>query len=585
MARQKVWPVALLILGPALGCQGSIVGEGAGSKKAVGPGSSTMTPDEPDPTPVDTTKPDPVTDPAKPIPGGVVTPTTPGDPLAAGPAPLRRLTRREYNNTVHDLLGDTSRPADGFPIDRDDGFLFPRAGLVTTQDLSTLRDAAEALGAAAEKNATTLAPCAGGMAEDACAAKFLTAFGLRAYRRPLAQDENDRLSALYKNARTTLGMTYAAGIGLLVEAMLQSPSFLYHAEKGAAPLAMEGKVVRLGSYENASRLSYFLWGSMPDTSLFDAAAGDHLGTAAELEAQAVRMLRDDRARDSVAAFVNDWLNLDQVSDRPKDPAAYPEYTDALKTAMVAESRQFVNDIVLDGDGRLGSLLTATKSFVDQTLGGVYAMKGITGADLKPAMLDSMQRSGLLTRAAFLTVTGSTNGSNPVKRGRKVYERLLCGELPPPPPVVPPAKPPSAGGTTRERFAEHGEMKCAVGCHGIMDPIGFAFEHYDGIGKYRDMDNGKMVDSTGEIELDGAKKPFGDARELSQLLANSASARQCMVTQWMRFALDRVETQGDIASIQTAAAAFAKNDYSIRDLLVGVVTSRSFRYRAPTAGEL
>ena len=587
MARQKFWPVALLILGPALGCQGSIVGEGS---HRSGPGKTT-TPGEPDPDPTkdpttDPTKDPAKTDPTKPIPDGtVITPETPGDPLAAGPSPLRRLTRREYNNTVRDLLGDTTHPADGFPVDHDDGFLFPRAGLVTAQDLSTMRDAAEALAATAEKNVTMLAPCTGGVAEDACATTFVNSFGLRAYRRPLAREESDRLIALYRNARTSLGLTYAGGIGLLVEAMLQSPAFLYHAENGSAPLAMDGNVVRLGPYENAARLSYFLWGSMPDAALFDAAAGNHLGTAAELEAQAVRMLADARARDTVAAFVNDWLNLDQVTDRPKDPGTYPGFTDPLKSAMIDESRAFVNSVVLDGDSRLTTLLTATNSYVNQPLASVYAMKGVQGADLKPMMLDPAQRSGLLTRAAFLTVTGSTNGSHPVKRGHKVYQRVLCRELPPPPPTVPPAKPPSAGGTTRERFAEHGAMKCAIACHGLMDPIGFAFEHYDGIGQYRDIDNGKMVDSSGVVALDGVEKSFADARQLSELIAGSVTARQCMVTQWMRFAFDRVETQGDIASLQAAAAAFAKNGYSIRDLLVGVVTSRSFRFRAPNAGEM
>jgi hypothetical protein len=586
MARQKFWPVALLILGPALGCQGSIVGENVGSKG--GPKPTPATPDEPDPTNPD--KPNPV-DPTKPIPDGtVITPTTPGDPLAAGPAPLRRLTRREYNNTVRDLLGDNTHPADAFPPDREEGFLFPRAGLVSAQDLSTLRDAAESLAAAAEKNVATLAPCTGGMAEDACAAQFIGSFGLRAYRRPLAKDESDRLLAAYKNGRTALGLTYAGGIGLLVEAMLQSPSFLYHAENGATPPAMEGKVVRLGHYENASRLSYFIWGTMPDSTLFGAAAADQLGTAEQLEAQAVRMLRDERARDTIFAFVNDWLNLGQVADRPKDPKEYPDFVDPvkgepIKAAMLAESREFVNSVILGGDGRLTSLLTANSSFVNQALAPIYKVQGVTGTELKPQMLDANQRSGLLTRAAFLTVTGSTNGSHPIKRGHKIFERVLCKELPPPPPNVPPPKAASEGGTTRERFAEHGEMKCATGCHALMDPIGFAFEHYDGIGQYRDMDNGKPVDSTGTIQLDGAEKSFVDARDISKLIASSTEARQCMVKQWVRFAYNRAETQGDIASIQAAAAAFAKNDYSIRDLLIGVITSRSFRYRTPHEGEL
>jgi hypothetical protein len=324
---------------------------------------------------------------------------------------------------------------------------------------------------------------------------------------------------------------------------------------------------------------------MPDPALFQAAADNRLTTAAEIETQARRLLADARARETVTTFVEEWLNLDQVAERPKDPAVYPEFKDDLKAAMVAETRAFVGNVVFDGDGRLGSMLTANFSFVNAALGPLYGMTGIQGTDLKRSLMDTTQRSGLLTHAAFLTVTGSTSGSNPVKRGKKIYERLLCGTLPPPPPNVPTPRPASEGGTTRERFAEHGQSKCAVGCHSLMDPIGFAFEHYDGIGRYRTLDNGKMVDSAGTLTLDGAARTFTDARELSQLLASSETVNRCLVTQMMRFALGRPETEGDRASLETAAAAAARGGGSIRELMVGVVVSRSWRYRTTAAGEM
>jgi hypothetical protein len=427
------------------------------------------------------------------------------------------------------------------------------------------------------------------MAEEACARSFVTGFGLRAYRRPLIAEETDRLMALYQKARTTHALPHAGGIRMVIEALLQAPAFLYHAEGVDEAPIREGKVFRFGHYAMASRLSYFLWGTMPDAQLFDAAARKQLGTPAEIEAQARRMIGDRKARDTVAAFVDEWLNLDQVTERPKDPAVYPEWKDeagkiALTTAMNGETRAFVENVVFDGDGRLGSLLTGRRSFVNQPLAPIYDMNGVQGMELKPSMLDPARRSGLLTRAAFLTVTGATNGSHPVKRGRKVYERLLCGELPPPPPTVPPPKPASAGGTTRQRFDEHGREECASVCHSIMDPIGFAFEHYDGIGRWRDMDNGGRVDATGAIALDGARKDFTDAVSLSELLASSTSVRDCMVRQWARFALRRVETEADAGSLETALTAFVKEG-SIRDLLLGVAMSRSFRYRSPNPGEM
>jgi hypothetical protein len=581
MASQKFTSVVLLLVGTAFGCTGTIGdvgGSRSGSGSSSGPGGT-----------------------SNPGPGGVIPPgggvlppggsggggsgTAPGaaaDPNAAGEMPLRRLTRREYNNTVRDLLGDTSNPADGFPLDKDE-FLYHRAGLVSSQDLDTLKDAAQALARGVEAKATMLAPCDAGGDEAACAKKFVTSFGQRAFRRPLATDESDRLMALYQAGRSTMMLSYAGAISLLVEGMLQSPAFLYHWELGNNAPIVEGKVIRLGPWEQASRLSYFIWGSMPDQMLFDAAAGNKLGTQAEVEAQAKRMLGDMKARDSIAAFADEWLNLEQIFERPKDPGVYPEFKDDLKAAMSAEIRSFLPGVVFEGDGKLTSLLTATSSFVNQPLAAVYGLSGVQGTAMKPMNLDANQRAGLLTRAGFLTVTGATDGSHPVKRGRRVYERLLCGVLPNPPKDVPPAADAKAGGTTRHRFEEHDKNPCTGACHNVMDKLGFAFEHYDGIGKYRDMDNGGMVDSSGSIQLDNANKPFKDARELSQLLASSPTVSRCFATQWLRYTFKREETEADRASLDGVVSALSKSG-SVVDMLVGVASSRSFRYRSPGIGE-
>ncbi|HET6282441.1 MAG TPA: DUF1592 domain-containing protein [Polyangia bacterium] len=511
--------------------------------------------------------------------------TTPGDPNAAGPMPLRRLTRSEYNNTVRDLLGDTSNPANAFPLDRDPEFLYPRAGLASLQDVDTIKDAAKAMGKVAEAKATTLAPCPGGMAEDACARAFVTSFGLRTYRRPVATDESDRLMALYTVGRTTLALNYAGAVGLLVEGMLQSPAFLYHWELGNNLPILEGSVIKLGPYENASRLSYFIFSSMPDQALFDAAAANKLGTQAELEAQAKRMLADPKAIETVAAFAEQWLNLDQVADRPKDPAVYPEFVDGLKTAMSAETRAFVTT-VMKGDQRLSSLLTANSAAINQPLAAVYGVSGISGAAATTTTLNPAERSGLLTRASFLTVTGATDGSNPVKRGRRIYERLLCNVLPPPPNVVPTvaSASSSAGKTTRQRFEDHDMNPCSFACHSVMDKLGYAFENYDGIGRYRTMDNGGTVDARGSVELDGKTVSFNNAIELSKSLAASRNVASCFTTQWFRFAVKRADTDADIASLNAILGNFSRAS-SIADLMVGVAASRSFRYRSPGLQEV
>ena len=263
---------------------------------------------------------------------------------------------------------------------------------------------------------------------------------------------------------------------------------------------------------------------------------------------------------------------------------YPQWTDALKASMNNESLAFIDNVAFQGDGALSTFLTANYSFIDQTLAPVYGVSGATAAATK-IQLDATQRAGLLTQSAFLTVTGASDGSNPVKRGRKVYERLLCGTLPPPPPNVPPPAPASQGGTTRQRFAVHDTQACAKGCHSIMDPLGFAFENYDGLGQYRTTDNGQPVDATGQVTLDGSSKSFKNAIELSALLANSNDVRSCFVTQWAKFAFSRASEPADAASLNDAFAAFSKASFTVRDLLVSIAKSRSFNYRSPSAGEI
>jgi hypothetical protein len=520
-------------------------------------------------------------------PGDQPSAARPGDPNTAGPMPLRRLTRREYNNTIRDLLGDTSKPADSFPPDQESDFTFRRAGLVATVDATRLGGAAESLAAAAEARFATLVPCAPAAPtdEEPCARKFIESFGLRAYRRPLEAAEIDRHLKLYRDGRGAPQLDHQGAIKLLIEAMLQSPHFVYRWELGPGSGQKEGQVVRLGPYEIASRLSYALWGSMPDQALFDAAAAGRLASEADVEREARRLLADPRAKETLISFVEELFGFDQLADRPKDAKLYPEWKDDLKAAMIAELRAFVGQAVFDGDAKLDTLLGASFSFVNQPLAAIYGKTGVTGPSMARTDLNADQRAGLLTLAPWLTLTGASDGSHPVMRGKMIYERMLCGELPPPPPDVPEPKPPADGLTTRERFAEHGQQACAVGCHAIMDPLGFAFENYDGLGKWRDTDAGKPVDASGTVTLDGSPKGFKNARELTRMLIDSPEARRCFATQLARFAWNRHDTEADRHSIDTAVTAFDGAGKSIKDLMVAITRSRSFRYRSAAEGEV
>jgi hypothetical protein len=510
-----------------------------------------------------------------------------GDPLAAGAMPMRRLTVNEYVNTVRDLLGNATLGAPDLSTDRDPGFGFRRPGIVSTLESERLRDHAETVAAAAVNNLTALLPCAPATPADeaACARKFAEQFGARAYRRPLLAPEVERLVALYQDGRTTQALPFKGGIGLMLEAMLQSAAFLYRWELGPQPAQKEGGVLRLGPYEVASRLSYFLWSTMPDKDLFDAAAGNRLGTPAQVEEQVRRMLKDAKARQGLGEFFADWLDLETLEDRSKDPKLYPEFTDALKTAMAAETRAFVTEVLFNGDGKLSTLLGASFSMVDESLAKLYGASGVTGPALRKAALDPKQRAGLFTQGSFLAVTGSPEGSNPVIRGRDIYLRVLCKELPPPPNEVPAPKPASAGGTTRQRFEEHAGQACAYACHKMFEGFGYAFERYDGIGRYRTTDNGLPVDSSGKVELDGATHAFEDARGLVDILVKSGEAQRCFATQWLRFAVRRGESTADLFSLNAAMTSFTRSGLDVRELLVGLASSRTFRYRSPNAGEM
>ena len=455
--------------------------------------------------------------------------TVPPDPNAAGVLPLRRLTSREYLATVRDLLGDTTLKLDDVPGESDDlsnnAFPFRQPTAIGTLDAANLQVAAETLARNTSTKLSTILPCtpASAAAEADCATMFITTFGAKVFRRPLTTAETTSLNTMYQTGRGTLALDFNGAIGLLLETMLQSPGFVYHWEMDPGPALKDGAVVQLGNYQIASRLSYFLWGSMPDTALFAAAAGGQLSTADGVQTQVTRMLADSKAQAFVADFIEDWLDINVLSSRPKDPMLYAMWNQDLANAMQTEFRSFGTTAVL-GTGLFADLLTGNKSSVNQALAAVYGVSGITGTTPKAVTFDAGQRAGILTLAGFLTVTGASDGSSPVRRGHAVYTRMLCGTLPDPPGNVPPPKPPTPGLTTRQRFEMHDMNACTGACHLAMDPIGYGFEHYDGIGAFRTTDQNLPVDSSGTITLDGKKETFADAPGLAKLLAESPRPR-------------------------------------------------------------
>ncbi|WP_437737082.1 DUF1592 domain-containing protein [Sorangium sp. So ce1335] len=513
--------------------------------------------------------------------------------IRPGASPLRRMTRFEYNNTIRDLLGDDSAPADAFVVEEEAlGFNNQAAALGVTPLLAEqLMKASEAVAARAVKDLGRLLgrcdPAVQG--PDACAAEVIERLGKRAFRRPLTPQEIERFERLFAWGNEEHG--FSTGVEVVVQAMLQSPHFLYRVELGMPDPAGEG-VAPLSDHEIASRLSYLLWSSMPDDALFAAADAGELRTAAQIAAQARRLLEDPRARAAVANFHTQWLKLTHIDTIAKDAAVYPRFHDGLPALLRAETEAFLDHVVFEDEaGDVATLLTAPYSLMNAELRAFYGVEApADGAaapgDFAVVPLDPAQRAGFLTHASLLSVLAKPDQSSPIHRGKFVRERLLCQTLPPPPPGVeirPPAVRP--GIPTRRQFEQHAQDPACAGCHRLMDPIGFGFEHYDGVGLYRETDQEVPVDARGEIAGSrGTDGPFDGAVELAHRLAESDEVRQCVATQWFRFGYGRAEQAEDECSMTQIQQAFADSGYNIKALLVALTQTDAFRYRrAPGAG--
>ena len=494
-----------------------------------------------------------------------------------GPTPFRRLTRDEYDNTVRDLLGDETRPARDFPADETLGG-FASGASVSLVQTEQYMSAAERLAATAVADLPALLPCDPATAgEDACARQFIEELGLRAWRRPLSAAELDGLVGLYGTTKELDG--FAASIELVIAAILQSPFFLYRVELGGVHEGA-GDVVQLTDYEMATRLSYLLWNTMPDDALFAAAARGELGDPDAIAAQARRMLLDTRAQAAARNFFRQWLGIVQLEEVGKDEALFPEWSPALARKMRTEAMTFVDHVMWEGDGRFETLLTGAFTFVDEELAAVYGIDGVTGTEMVRVDLDPSQRAGILTQPGVLAINSNANQTSPVYRGKFVREQILCQHLPDPPDdlmVVPPD--PDPGLTTRERFDQHRVDPSCSGCHQLMDPIGFGFESYDAIGRWREMENDLAIDDSGEVvgtaDADGA---FNGAVELGHRLAGSAQARACFATQWYRYTVGRTETAADDCAIAEVYEAFDASDGNILDTIVAITRTDAFRYR-------
>lgn len=495
---------------------------------------------------------------------------------------LRRLTHSQYNNTIRDLLGDQSAPANQFPPE---DFVNGFKNQYQAQNLSPLLF--EAYSAAAERLARNafqggdrrgLFPC---KPSAACRARFVREFGLRAFRRPLELEEQKRYEDLFRRETD-----FYKGAQLAVEAMLQSPHFLFRLEETANP--------KWKPYVTATRLSYALWDSLPDAALFGSAERGELASVQGVEKAARRMLDDPRARQAMDEFVAEWLRFDRLLTASKDRRRFPMFNRETAVAMTEEARSFIADLVWN-DRDFTKAFTADYSFINADLATIYGVTAPAKEFDRTQFPAESERAGLLGQSLFLALTAKPEDTSPTARGLFIREQFLCQHVAEPPPGVntnlpeiTEAKPQ----TNRDRLREHTTNPSCATCHNLIDPIGFAFERFDAIGARRDKfklqffvtdeDDNRRTAKTVELPLDTGghvagipDSKFSSPRELGAVLARSPQCQECLVKQYFRYTVGRMETPADRSLIRQVFDDFKKSQFHFRELMISLVRSREF----------
>jgi hypothetical protein len=521
-------------------------------------------------------------------PGGTQQPAPePGNPACLGPSDpgrvtLHRLNRAEYDNTVRDLLGDTTRPARDFPSD-DHGYGFDNNADVLSLGpllMEKYSNAAEKLVEAAWKqDASRATPlvrlCALEPADPLpCARRILERFARRAWRRPVTQAEVDRLTAFLPLA-SSRGDGADTGLKLALRAVLLSPHFLYRVELDPDPRSTASHP--LNDYELASRLSYFLWSSMPDEPLLAAADAGTLHSPEELERQVRRMLADPRSEALVDNFAGQWLYTRALESFHPDPLLYP-FDDGLREAMRQET-QLVFREFLHGDHRARDLVDADFTYVNDRLARHYGLPAPGTDELRRVSLAGHpERSGLLGQGSILAVTSHPDRTSPVKRGLWVLEQLMCKAPPPPPPNVEGLPPPvDPKMSIKQRMAEHRSNPSCSGCHAMMDPIGYGMENFNAVGAWRQKEevSGAAVDPSGELP---GGVLFKDGVELRAILKADPELDLCITQHLLTYGLGRGPLSTDACTLESISKKAEARGGRLSDLLLSITQSEAFTHR-------
>ncbi|MDF3065472.1 MAG: Cellulose-binding domain protein [Polyangiaceae bacterium] len=489
-----------------------------------------------------------------------------------GPERIHRLTPKEYTNSLRALLGsDALEPV----LDAD------REPIATLDAVRKWYNAADAAVPSMLSWLAGYGSC-DPESDQACAKQLYEAFAERAFRRPLTDEEREWLESSW--AALPARASNVQRLEVMGELVLQAPQFLYSYAEGTPA----GAVNVLDGYARAERLAYFLWDAPPDAELLAAAAGGELSAREGMRVHAERLLADERAKPVLRAFLAEWLELDgatilpSLEETPKDPALFPELDGVLRQSMRRELEAFMDHVMFEADGSLTELFTSTRAYVNAPLAKLYGVKGPASADewawvdLKPT-----ERAGMLTRAGFLTVHASQNVTSPIRRGVYLLKEVLCVNMPSPPANVDNTPVEVTGGeikTVRQATLQRtGNPTCGA-CHTRINELGFAFEHYDAIGRWQDEEapTGETVDASADLSKSGSslQGTIDGALELSRRLAESPEVASCATERWFQVALRRSPVELDACSVQQVQAKTSETR-SIRELLLAMVESDAF----------
>jgi hypothetical protein len=497
------------------------------------------------------------------------------------PAPggMRRLTPTQYVRSVEVLLGaEAAAAADPPPLPDLGGFDSQTAvnEPLTPIDVESYEASAMAIGNAVRDDPSGLAqlvPCVTAGQDAACYETVAQDLGRLAWRRPLGEDETGPLVAIATAGQEWGDGDFLTGLKYEVAAILQSPNFVYVIEVGQP--TGEGEIRELDDLELATRLSFFLLGHTPDLELLDLAESGGLGSDDQVRALALELLERPEARERLQEFYDELYRLRDLETKGKSSMLFPLFDQELAAAMRQETLLLIENVVFYEQSSFLDIFDADYTFVNDDLAQLYGIAPPAFPWQLVPVPENQGRAGILTQPAFLTVFSHPNINSPTRRGLFVQETLLCTDIQPPPPEVMAMPPSPAEGQTLRQWLEelHNTNDTCAACHGLMDPLGFAFERFDAIGQFRQLDNGQPIDSSGEVTGVGA---FANAAELAAIVRNDPRTPNCVVRNLYRSTLGHQEGVDQIEGINVLDAGFAASDFDYKGLMVELTVNPLFR---------